>query len=219
MRLSFFSLSLAREYAASRVCCSNIGAFISFFAVIRWLRSCSALTQAQRRPTQEQAGDQPKYWRETKFKGLSWVPSGRGHHLPAPVWEGCRATFKFSSRALLCLLVAVAGTHGGCVLALVGWACSCFLFFCEGADPKTGFFRQVFPLLFWDLVPCIRSHESVGRTVVYVRWLAIVPRGDNTGRARLCTFSATHRFPVPPTGFRTARCLVDSVGDGWSCTS
>ena len=39
---------------------------------------------------------------------------------------------------------------------------------------------------------CVRRDGSDG-------WRSPVPRGDNTGRARLFTPSANHRFPVPPT--------------------
>ena len=66
-----------------------------------------------------------------------------------------------------------------------------------------GFFLDV--RCSWTLVPCIRSHESAGHMVVWVRRLAIAgPRGDNTwGRVHL---------PPPPTiAFQSRRqvpCIV-----------
>ena len=52
----------------------------------------------------ETQGDQPENWR---------APSGRGHHIPAPLWEGCRATIQT-------LLSCSAVPAGGCRSS--GWA-------------------------------------------------------------------------------------------------
>ena len=47
------------------------------------------------------------------LSGGSWFLSGRGHHVPAPTWEGCRAT-------LQTLLLRLVMPVGGCRSS--GWA-------------------------------------------------------------------------------------------------
>ena len=67
----------------------------------RQTRGLSRLTGG--RPTQELA----------KSKVVSWLVSNRGHHIPAPTWEGCPPT-------LLTLLSCLAVPAGGCRSS--GWA-------------------------------------------------------------------------------------------------
>ena len=97
-----------------------------------------------------------------------------GHHIPAPTWEGCRAT-------LQTLLSCSALPTGGCrssgwalvllavvLLALVlcvglfVWSLS-FVSLCEGADPRNGSLPQVSPSMFWDFGSLHQKHrESAG---------------------------------------------------------
>ena len=53
--------------------------------------------------------------RDQKFWGFLSV---RGHHVPAPTWEGCRAHCKLSCCACFCLLVAVCRSSGWALVLL-----------------------------------------------------------------------------------------------------
>ena len=153
------------------------------------------------------------------LQAVSWFLSGRGNHVPAPTWEGCRATQKLSCRAWLCLVVAVAPLAGHwCFLRLWSWrwcfslACGLAVSFsvslCAGADPRTCFSSAGIPSMLWDL-GSMHQKDRAGGTRGRVRrdgWRSPVPRAivwggrGGRGRARLSTSSANHRSPAPPTG-------------------
>ena len=58
-----------------------------------------------------------------RFESSAEFPSGRGHHIPALLWEGCRATIQklLSCSAVpagwLSLVWLVAGASGGCLFS------------------------------------------------------------------------------------------------------
>ena len=96
------------------------------------------------------------------FNTLVKLPGGRGHHIPAPTWEGCRATFQ--AVFFLSFLSRLAGPAGGCrsfgwalvllarlSLALVGGVVVLsFVSLSEGAVPKDRLFCRYLPFFFWD---------------------------------------------------------------------
>ena len=124
---------------------------------------------------------------------LALFPSGRGHHVPAPTWEGCRATL-FSLRS--CSVVPA----GGC--GVVGLCFVCFPF--RGRRPKDRHFSRYPPLSSGSSVPCTRNPESAGHLVVYfVTGLMVGDRrfpGATMLGARFSTSSANHPVSVLPTG-------------------
>ena len=114
-------LPLLRGYMRMVRWCRGIGsgAVIGAAPKDRQERGLSGLTNG--RLTQEPANS----------KAVSWLLSGRGHHVPAPTWEGCRATHNVSPVALgLCLMVAVARLAGRwCFWRLFSWRL-CFSLAC-----------------------------------------------------------------------------------------
>ena len=87
----------------------------------------------------------------------SWFLRGRGHHIPAPTWEGCRATL---SVFLSCSALPAGGCRSsGWALVLLAVALLALVLFARlwvwgfffvslrvGPDPRTGFLPQGFPL-------------------------------------------------------------------------
>ena len=70
------------------------------------------------------------------FESSPKFPGGRGHHIPAPLWEGCRATIQ---KLLSCSAVPAAG---GCRLS--GWALVLLAVACFSRWP-VGFWLFRFP--------------------------------------------------------------------------
>ena len=156
------------------------------------------------RPSQQLAGNRPSHssshvgrmsdhtpkltrWSQgaPRFESSAKFPAGSGHHIPAPLWEGCRATIQ---KLLSCLSVPAGGCRSSgwalvvlavVLLALVLfaglWVWGFFLvLLCEGADPRTadpriGFLPQVSPSLFWDFwLPPSEASRVGGHLVVGV---------------------------------------------------
>ena len=56
-----------------------------------------------------------------RFESSAKFPGGRGHHIPAPLWEGCRATIQ---KLLSCSAVPAGGCRSsGWALVLLAVAC------------------------------------------------------------------------------------------------
>ena len=142
---------------------------------------------------------------------VSRFPSGRGHHFPAPTWEGCRATLKT-------LLSCSALLAGGCrssgwtlvLLAVVLLALVLFAglwvrgFFFVAPSQRPVFFRR-YPLDVLGLcLPASEASRVGGPLVVSVVTDQMVGDRRSLGRqywvSRPSTSSANHHLPAPPTG-------------------
>ena len=83
----------------------------------RFRRYADGLTTVQRELSRAGNTVSPVW---PKFESSAKFPSGRGHHIPAPLWEGCRATFLtlLSCLSVLCWLLSLvwlgAGASCGC---------------------------------------------------------------------------------------------------------
>ena len=149
-----------------------------------------------------------------------WFLCGRGHHVPAPTWEGCRVTL---SVLLSCSALRLgAGVSGGCGpgVGASRWLVALgFLFpfpFAWAPTRRPALFSQVFPLVtyrswyatcfdvlgFWlSASEASRRRDTWSCVLRRVRWLAIAGSpGRQYWGSRSCTPSADHPVPVPPTG-------------------
>ena len=80
-----------------------------------------------------------KNFTDSPKKPNSWFQCGRGHHVPAPTWEGCQVTLSLSPVALACAclwlslvwpaLVFLAGVVLALVLLAGLWAWGFFFRF------------------------------------------------------------------------------------------
>ena len=131
------------------------------------------------------------------FNTLVKLLGGRGHHIPAPTLEGCRATFQ--AVFFLSFLSRLAGPACGCrssgwalvllarlSLALVGGVVVSFVSLSEGAVPRTGFSAGIPLFSSGTSVPCTRSPRVGGTFCLEQRdgsdgWQSPVPRGDILG--------------------------------------
>ena len=192
-------------------------------------REMPTLRQARERaiagyPPSPPQGDHPNNWRQptqepSNLKSSAKFPSGRGHHVPAPTWDGCWATI---SNLLSCSGVPAGGCRSsGWALVLLALACGCgvvlwlFCFLCEGADLRTGLFHAGIPSMFWDF-GSLHQKPQVGGPLGSVRrdgsdgWRSPVPRGDITGGGEVAYLlrqpSLLGRRPVQSFVMNRGRC-------------
>ena len=134
------------------------------------------------------------------------LPGGRGHHIPAPTWEGCRATL---SVLLSCSAVPGGGCRSSWRLCSWRWCFSLacgfgvsFRFLLRGRRPEDRFSSAGTPSMFYRVggpLGCERRDGSDG-------WRSPVPRGDNTGR-RDCV------HPPPTIASQARRQVLKVVTD------